>query len=371
MGMTYDSDEDPLSMEDLLIHEGEDYRTSSGNKGMQLNCRECPNPHCRNDNWKVYFGQDSSLGNCFACGEGLNLFKYTRFMLESRGGMPTSREVGLYLNEVRRKLGYRPKRKVEIVIGVDDGEARQVEMPTSAALPYVDGWNHPYLQSRGIDGTWAKHFHLRYSAFGVHSYVNDLGETKRQRFEERIIIPVYDLDASLVTFQGRDVTGSADRYLFAGGLPGTGRYLYNGHMAAALKSTHVCMGEGAFDVAKTQIALAQYDDTRLVTAIGSWGKHLSSFRDGEDQIQAFQRLKKLGLTTCTIMWDGEEGAYTAALDAAVMLMKIGLEVRIAILPAGKDPGELDARIIHDAYLNATPVTRISLLRMRMKNPYKE
>jgi DNA primase len=228
---------------------------------------------------------------------------------------------------------------------------------------------HPYLLSRGIDGSYAAKFHLKYASFGSHVYVNDLGETKSQRFQERIIIPVYDLAGGLVTFQGRDVTGFGERYLFAGGLPGTGRYLYNGHVCAARRSKEAVMGEGAFDVIKTQIALDQYADTQHVTAIGSWGKHLSNFRDGEDQIQALQRLKRHGLEEVVLMWDGEPKAYEAALDAAADILKIGLNVRVAILPAGKDPGELDARVIADAYRNALPATRLSLLRMRMKNPY--
>lgn len=363
-----DYEDDPLSLEDLLIHEGIDYRTSSGNKGMQLNIRECQNPHCQNDNWKVYANQETSLGNCFACDEGLNVFKFTRFLLQNRGGMPSNRDVGLYLNDVRRKLGYRPKRKVEVTVAVQD-DLRGVALPQSASLPYSDGWMHPYLLSRGIDGSYAAKFHLKYASFGTHVYVNDLGETKSQRFQERIIIPVYDLAGGLVTFQGRDVTGFGERYLFAGGLPGTGRYLYNGHVCAARRSKTAVMGEGAFDVIKTQIALDQYADTQHVTAIGSWGKHLSNFRDGEDQIQALQRLKRHGLEEIVLMWDGEPKAYEAALDAAADILKIGLNVRVAILPAGKDPGELDARIIADAYRNALPATRLTLLRMRMKNPY--
>jgi hypothetical protein len=69
------------------------------------------------------------------------------------------------------------------------------------------------------------------------------------------------------------------------------------------------------------------------------------------------------------MWDGESEAYEEAQKAAAMLLAIGLTVKIATLPAGQDPGEADASVIRDAYLNATPYTRLSALRLKMKNPY--
>lgn len=364
----YDPEDDPLTLEDLLITEGITYRTSNGNKGIQLNVRECFNPNCGSDKWKVYINQETSLGNCFSCGEGLNTFKVARWLLEDRGGHPTNQDVGRFLNDLRRKLGWRPKqKKVQVDVAIIDDK---VELPTSGALPYEDGWNHPYLEGRGINGEWAKRFHLRFSAFGRHYYTNTEGKPVSQDFEQRIIIPVINIKGELVTFQGRDVTGMGDRYLFAGGLPGTGRYIYNSHVCAAKRSKEACMGEGAFDVIKTQIALNEFADTQDVTAIGSWGKHLSSYKDGDDQMADLHALKKLGLEQITIMWDGEEAAYDEALVTAERLMRIGFRVKIAILPAGKDPGELDARVIHDAYVNAKIVTRLSLLRMKMSNPYK-
>lgn len=359
--------DDNLSLEDLLIFEGIDYKSTAGAKGEQLNIRECQNPACDSEKWKVYANADSSLGNCFSCGETFNLFGFARFMLQKRGGNPTNRDVGLYLNAIKTKLGYRPKeRRVAVEVGVND---QTVELPFSAALPYENG-NHPYLEARGISGEWAKRYHLRFSSFGSHKYRDDKGALQEQSFASRIVIPVFNLDGELVTFQGRDTTGvSSVRYKFAGGLPGTARYLYNGHVALAHRAKEVCMGEGAFDVIKAQIALSQYEDTKGVVMVGSWGKHLSKSSEGDDQIQAFQRLRKAGLERVTIMYDGEPEAYEEALAAAAMLLKIGLQVRIATLPAKLDPGDADARVIHDAYIGAAEYTRLTALRLKMRNPY--
>lgn len=360
--MSYEID---LTLEDLLIHEGLDYKTVSGNKGEQLQIRECP--HCAADSWKVYANAESGLGNCFKCGSTFNIFGFVRFLLEGRGGSPTNRDVGLYIADVSRRLGYRPKKKkAEITILTTDGD---VTLPFSTPMPYSNG-NHAYLERRGISGDWAKRFELRFSAFGKHTYSNTEGKEVNQDFSNRIIVPVRNLYGELRTFQGRDITGFAeDKYKFAGGLPGTARYLYNGHTAYAMKAQHVCMGEGAFDTIPIQIALSQYPDSQGVVAIGSWGMHLTKAPSGEDQVSAFQKLKQNGLKIVTIMWDGEPKAYERALEAAELLMKVGLTVRIATLPAGRDPNEVDASVVYAAWRDATEVTRTSMLRLKMRNPY--
>lgn len=356
-----------LTLEDLLIHEGLDYKEVSGNKGQQLHIRECQNPECQADTWKVYANAETGLGNCFKCGKTFNVFGFVRLLLKNRGGEPSNRDVGLYIADIARRLGYRPRiEKPKVVVAVHDGE---VTLPFSTPLPYSNG-NHPYLDRRGISGEWAQKFNLRFSAFGTHKYLNDKGEEVSQNFSNRIIVPVPDLNGVIRTFQGRDVTDYAeDKYKFAGGLPGTARYLYNGHVAYALKAQHVCMGEGAFDVIPIQIALSQFADSAGVIAIGSWGMHLTKSADGDDQVTAFQKLRQVGLQIVTIMWDGEPKAYERALEAAELLLKVGLRVRIATLPAGKDPNEVDARVVHQAWQDATEVTRLSLLRLKMKNPY--
>lgn len=369
-----------LTLEDILIFEARDYREVSGASGTQLAIKECPN--CGKDKWdKVYANKDSSLGNCFSCDKRFNMFKFCGWILKQKGGAGTNRDIGAYLNEVRRQLGYRPKaEKPKARVAVADGD---FELPQSMALPDLNGKNHSYLEQRGIDGAHAKMFHLRYSMFGFHSYKDEKGEPRRQSFSERIIFPVYNLDGLCITFQGRDVTGTSDtRYKFAGGLPGTGRYLYNGHTAKALKAKHVLMNEGPTDVIKAQIALSQAPDLAHIVPVGSFGMNLSKTSDGDDQVRAFNRLRnEAGLEIVTILWDGEEEAYSKALEAGEKLMKLGLRVFIAFLPkptpeekaAGiksHDPGSVDARVIHTAIREAKELSRLSLLRMKMSNPYK-
>ena len=358
-----------FSLEDLLILEGMDYKLTMGAKGEQLNIKECPN--CGKDGWKVYANADTGLGNCFSCGKTFNIFKFAGFILQSRGGVGIdNKAIGQFLNDVRKKLGFRPKTRTALappkVVTTSD-----IELPYSQGLPCRDGWVHPYLLARRIDGHYAAAFDLRYSQFGVWSYKDDSGETHQQSFAERIIVPVYDLDGKLVTFQGRDSSGTSDiRYKFAGGLPGTGRYLYNGHKAKALKARRVVMGEGAFDVIGIQRALDQSVQFNDTVPIGSWGKHLSRSKDGADQVGALSELKRHGLEEVICLYDGEPAAYVEAVKAAEIITGIGLKALVGVMPPGMDPGEADTSVNLHAIRSAEHYTRISGMRMKMRNPYK-
>lgn len=358
-----------VSLEDLLILEGFDYKSSMGAKGEQFNIKECP--ACGNDKWKCYANAETGLGNCFSCGKTFNVFKFAGMILESRGApVIDNRAIGKYLNDIRSKLGFRPKTVVAakpVITTTSD-----IKLPFNQPLPYSDGWVHPYLLKRGINGSYARMFDLRYSAFGSWVYKDDKGETHAQSFAERILIPVYDLAGKLVTFQGRDVTEKSDiRYKFAGGLPGTARYLYNGHVALAQRARRIVMGEGAFDVIGIQKALdvaPEYNDT---VPVGSWGKHLSKAKEGDDQVTALMKLKKHGLAEVIVLYDGEPAAYTEAVKAAEIMFAIGLKASVALMPANQDPGGADTNTILTAIRSATVYTRISAMRMKMRNPYQE
>ena len=355
---------DDLDMESYLNNEAVDYKTSSGSSGIQLHVRECP--ECGNDNWKVYLNADTGLGNCFACGERFNKWKFGKALK----GYATTKELYAHFVQTKKDLGYvAPVKKRPVLTAMVEEE---LELPPSMALPTKDGLNALYLEERGITNEYAAYFHLRYCDDGWHSYIKVDGSKGGQNCSKRIIIPVYDLYGKLRTFQARDVTGTAEiRYLFPATLPGTGRYLYNGHNAYAVAAAEVIVNEGPLDVAATKRVIDRFDEMRGIVPIGTFGKHLSVSLDGnEDQLGKFIALKKGGLKRVTLMWDGEHEALSAALDAAEVLWKrVGLEVKIAILPHGKDPDEADQIEVFNAWKNAIPVTAKSLLKLRFKNPY--
>lgn len=356
----FDDINEELDMEFFLDRESLRYKKARGRSGLQLNVRECPADGCHDNRYRVYLNAETGRGNCFVCNA---TFTKATFIKEYLNG--TWRDVAKYGEEILREQGWRPKRRVEAAVDYGD-----VNLPVSHELPLPEG-NLGYLESRGIDGDTAKYFHLRYCEFGFWRYKNQEGEWKVQSFDGRIIIPVYDLDGKLMTYQGRDITGTSDRkYLFPKELPGTGRYLLNGHNFAA--TDEAVLGEGFFDVAAIKLAFDVDPKLRHILPLGSFGKHLS-FGDtnGDDQLGRFMQLKARGLKKLTIMWDGEVAALTAALDAAKLLSRAGLVVRIALLPPDKDPNEVDSQVVRNAYYKAETWTPMLDAKLRLRNPYRQ
>lgn len=353
---------DGLSGEDYLTYLGIDFKSSTGSRGPQLNVRECP--ACHDERWKVYLGAESGLGNCFACDRKFNIWSFASAHLDTLD----KRLIAKHIDTAKKFLGITaaPKKKERVEVAVEE---TALELPASYALPLHDGRTLQYLTDRGITADDCKRYHLRYCDFGWHSYVKD-GEKRRQKFDNRVIIPVYDLDGKLVTFQGRDITGESERkYLFPIGLPGTARFLYSGHEALARRAKEVILNEGAADVWSAQAAVDREAAASRIICIGSFGKKLSYSQDGStSQLEAFKTLRRHGLEKVTIMWDGEAQTIVGALDAAKMLTCVGLEVSIANLPYDKDPNDAPDAVV-PAWRAAKRYTPLLDTRWRLRNPY--
>ena len=173
-----------------------------------------------------------------------------------------------------------------------------------------------YLINRGINMETADYFHLKYAPQGSYwQFKKADGTLGYQDYSNRIIIPVYDLEGNLKTFQGRDVTGlSKKKYMFPPGVNASGAFLYNGHNVV-----------------------------------------------GNSQVGAFLRLKEKGLKVVTFMWDGEYRAHNAAIKATRELRSHGLMVRIANLPKDKDPNEVPAETVRKCFWEADSINRINEL----------
>ena len=354
---------DSIDMEYYLDREAIEYKHTYGSSGPQLNIRECP--VCGGSDWKVYIGAETGFGNCFhgSCEAKFN--KYT--FIRAHTGAATTHAMRAHITEVAREMGWRPVKK--IIKAVED--APDWEMPFSYELPVEDGRNLEYLERRGITPEVTRYFHLRYCHQGWYNFVDEEGNKRGQRFDERVIIPVYDLAGKLVTFQGRDITGEAERkYLFPMKLPATGRHLYNGHNAVG--ATAICAGEGAFDVIAIKMDFDNALDLRDVAPVGTFGKHLSiGDLAGNDQLGRIIELKNRGLKEWTTMWDGEALALDAAIKAGELIRSIGVRAYVALLPKGKDPNEVPPGTVAKAYRDRIEVTPTNAVKLRLRNPYKQ
>lgn len=343
-----------LDIEAYLDREGIEYRESYGSSGLQLNLKTCP--VCGGDKWKVFLNAESGLGNCFSgsCDTKFNKWKFIRAHTELGG-----HALNEHIMAVGAEIGWRPPRKSIVAVHT---EVKDLKLPHSYPLP-IKGRNLAYLQNRGITLDIAQYFHLRYCQKGMFKYKLD-GRDIYVPFDQRIIIPVFDLDGVMVSFQGRDITGTAEKkYLFPNGFASTGEHLYNGHNVHGTK--RICVGEGVFDVMATKIALDQDPELRDVVPVGTFGKHLSL-----NQLAKFEELKKRGVEEVTFMWDGELGATDSAIKAGLAVRGMGFKVRIAFLPDNKDPNEVPATEVQRAFWSARSLTLSNAALIKMERRSK-
>lgn len=346
---------DNISIEAFLDREGIDYRSTFGSSGAQYNLKTCP--CCGGDQWKVYLNADSGLGNCFS-GSCETKFNKWKFISASTG--LNGKELVDFFNMLAGEQGYMPKKKTAAIQTRAD-----LILPESYGLPVL-GKNLKYLENRNISGEVAQYFHLRYSKEGVFKYKSD-GKTLQQDYSKRIIIPIFDMSGKMVSFQGRDITDEAGKkYLFPPGYAATGVHLYNAQNA--IGAERILINEGVFDVYAAHIAVSEDTSTADIVPVGSFGKHLSYGQaNGNDQLGKLIALKALGLKEVTFMWDGEAKALTDAVHAALRVLELGLRVRVAALPKGKDPNEVAVEIVRAAYWQASAINKASAAKILL-NP---
>jgi len=343
-----------LDMETWLDSEGIRYRVTRGARGIQANVKECP--CCGNSNWKVYIGLETGLGNCFSgdCEKKFNKWSFIR----STFGNLSAHDVIERIKASAKAQGWRPPKRMSLATNLNT----DLKLPKSFPIP-INGRNLKYLENRNITIDIAKYFGLRFSNKGYFHYKADDGSDRYQSYAKRIIIPIFDLEGDLVSFQGRDITGEADKkYLFPPGFASTGSIIYNGHNA--LKSERIVIGEGVFDVMAIKIALDGQMDLRDVTPVGSFGKHLS-FGDDASQAAKLLKLKEGGLKEITLMWDGEPAALAAAADTAIKLNGYGFQARVAVLPPGRDPNEVAPSVVREAFWKAVPANAMTMTKLKM------
>lgn len=340
-----------IDVETLLDTEGVDYRHSYGTRGLQLNLRECP--ACKSPGFKTYINAETGLGNCFhgSCG-----FKFNKFWLIKHVSGLSGHALDSYIFETAKNQGWLPKKAaVKVVVA-------PLELPTKTfKLPH-QGCNLKYLEDRGITAESARYFGLAFCEGGWWGYRLSDGAQKWVSYKDRVIIPIADLDGNLVSFQGRDITGEQEpKYLFPVGYAVAGSHLYHGWGFKDGVTTMAIVGEGVFDAIAIHQAITDYS---WMFAVATFGMHLSGGPDG--QIAKFTALKERGLRFVTIMWDGEKKATLAAVRAGLELLKIGLGVRIAMLPKDKDPNEVSPAVVRSAIYNAKTLTRSSAIALIAK-----
>lgn len=341
-----------IDLSAYLDMQGVEYRESHGSSGLQLNLKECPS--CGDGRWKVFMNAEKALGNCFVCDTKFNFFRF----IQAHTALD-NKKTAAHIFKVAEEMGWRQPRKSTVAVNTN---VKELVLPKSYRLP-INGKNLSYLENRRITTDIAEYMHLRYCHNGLFRYTAHDGSKGIQDYSNRIIIPVFDLGGEMISFQGRDITGTAEKkYLFPNGFAATGTAIYNGHNVHNTK--RIVIGEGVFDVAALKIAMDSEPDLRDVIPVGTFGKHLS-FGHENSQLAKFLTLYDRGVRDIVIMWDGEVKATDDAIEAGRMLKNVGFNVRIGLLPEGRDPNEVAPSVVCATYYKAVPVTNTNAIKLKM------
>lgn len=213
-----------------------------------------------------------------------------------------------------------------------------------------------YLAKRGLDAKTVKKFGLGYAPDSWDSLINHLKEKgftlsemsdaglvikgKKENsfydtYRNRVIFPIIAQNSRVIAFGARIMGAGEPKYLNTGDTPifNKRNNLYAINMQKGKQLNDLLMVEGYMDV----ISLYRHG---VENAVASLGTALT-------QQQA--RLIKRYVNRVYICYDGDAAGQNAMLRGLDILAKEELEVRVMVIPNGKDPDEYVSQNGKDAF----------------------
>jgi DNA primase len=285
---------------------------------------------------------------CFVCHESGDVFSW----LMKRLGMdyPTAvrevaRRVGIVIPERAARAGPDPLEPLFGAVAVaQDWFTRQLlESPDAkTAREYVEGRDLS-LDTAALYGLgWAppgKAFLAAMAELGIETKVlleagvaaaRDDGSVV-PRFRSRLLFPIHDLRGRVAGFGGRLLGPGEPKYLNSpeNQIFHKGRQLYNLHQAKGpiRKEEAVILVEGYFDVLRLVLAGIEHVVAPLGTSLTA------------DQATLLRRFAP----TAILLYDSDQAGLRATFRAGDELLRHGVRVRVATMPAGDDPDTLVRR----------------------------
>ena len=315
---------------------------------------------------------DKQIFYCFGCGEGGNAFAFLM------------RHQGLSFPEVVRTLAQRygihlPDADAGMLAGSDERDRlRSINQAAmdfyGQMLAHADRGRaaRAYLEGRGFDPGIIAAFHLGYAPQGWDNLLNHLrrrqisesmlekaglvvarqsGRGCYDRFRERIIFPIIDVNAAVVGFGGRVLGDGLPKYLNSPETPlyNKRRCLYGLYQARqkCREQQAVYIVEGYLDL----LALHQYG---VQNAVATLGTALTA-----EQIALLKRF--VGSGRIVLVFDGDAAGQKAAERTEPIFKQLhqrfaagsyqkekGINTLIMELPAGQDPDSF----LHDSGADA-------------------
>lgn len=311
-------------------------RTGRNLKGL------CPFHSEKTPSFTVY--PDDGSFYCFGCGVGGDAIKFAQRIenldyieavkfLAERAGMSMPQD------------------------GFDDGitkaKRRMKEINRDAARFFyktlIDEKNKKgleYITSRGVMPKSIKKFGIGYAPDGwdaLAKHLNSKGYTNEEivladlgfknkfggvndRFRDRIMFPIIDLQGNIIAFGGRDISGKSHaKYVNTGDtlIYKKTNNLFAMNLAKNTAGDSIILGEGYMDV--VAMHSAGFDN-----AVASCGTALT-----QEQARIIAKYAQKVI----ISYDADEAGQKAVRRAIPILRKEGLSIKVLVVSSGKDPDE--------------------------------
>jgi DNA primase len=289
------------------------------------------------------------LYHCFGCGKSGDVYRWVQETqgLDFAGAVEfLARRAGVVLQVDPEAAKRRSNRE------------RLVEATTAAVAFYTDrlkvapdaGQARGYLRGRGYDADVVERFSLGYSPTAwdqLVRHLRDLGIPDESmttaglasrsskgglidRFRGRVMFPIFDVRGDAVGFGARVLEGDGPKYLNSSESPiyHKSRLLYGLNWAKSeiVRSDTSVVVEGYTDVIAMHLA-------GMPIAVATCGTAL-----GEDHLDLLRRFSE----RVVFAFDADEAGAGAALRGFDRSVPGDLDLRVAILPDGKDPADVVA-----------------------------
>ncbi len=314
------------------------------------------------------------LYHCFGCGESGDLFRF----VEQTQGLNFSEALELLARRAGIQLRIDPgarKRR---------GERESLIEAVGAAIEFYHdrlrkaddaAGARSYLRGRGYDTDVVERFQIGYSPTGFTSLYDHLRNDRTasdkvmekaglvsrnqrgrmyDRFRGRVMFPIFDLRGDPVGFGARLLDGDGPKYLNS---PETSIYrksnlLYGLNWA---KSEMVRQG--------VAVVVEGYTDVIAVHQAGVPAVATCGTAFGESHLDLLRRFTE----RVVLAFDADEAGTGAALRGFEHSVPGDLDLRVAPLPAGRDPGDLaESGDIDLLRLAVSPESSVPLLLFRLE-----
>ncbi len=289
------------------------------------------------------------LFHCFGCGKSGDVFGWvqeTQGLGFSDAVELLARRAGVTLTQDPEAAKKRDRRERLI-----DAVGRAVSFYHDRLKTADDaGSARSYLRSRGYDSDVVDRFHLGYSPDAWETLVKHLRDsgvrdeamvgaglasrsrrgTLVDRFRNRLMFPIYDVRGDAVGFGARLLDGDGPKYLNSPETPiyHKARLLYglNWSKSQIVRADEAVVVEGYTDVIAFHLA-------DMPVAVATCGTAM-----GEDHLDLLRRFSK----RVVLAFDADEAGAGAAERGFERSVPGDLDLRVAILPEGRDPADLVA-----------------------------